>query len=94
MCIRKGYFPETTKGLESEKFFFVNLDFDLYKPTLDGLRFFYPRLHERGLILIHDFFTQTFYGVSQAVEDFEKEIGYELKKLPIGDRCSIAIIKT
>lgn len=94
VIIKKGYFPETTKGLESEEFFFVNLDFDLYNPTLEGLRFFYPRLVNRGIILIHDYFTQTFHGVAQALRDYEKEIDYELVKLPIGDHCSIAIIKT
>ena len=46
--IRKGFFPETAKGLEDQKFFFVNLDFDLYQPILEGLRFFYPRLSGRG----------------------------------------------
>lgn len=94
VIIKKGYFPETTKGLENEKFFFVNLDFDLYQPTLEGLRFFYPRLSNKGVILIHDYFTQTFHGISQAIKDFEKELGYELVKLPIGDHCSIAIVKT
>ena len=92
--IRKGYFPETAKGLENEKFFFVNLDFDLYQPTLEGLRFFYPRLLFRGVILIHDFFTPGYHGVSQAVYDFEKELRHDLTVLPIGDHCSIAVVKT
>lgn len=46
--IRKGYFPETTCGLEKETFLFVNLDFDLYNPTLEGLKFFYPRMEKNG----------------------------------------------
>ena len=37
--IHKGFFPETTGGV-LDKFCFVNLDFDLYKPILEGLRFF------------------------------------------------------
>ena len=41
--IRKGYFPDTVKGLE-EKFVFVSLDMDLYRPTLEGLEYFYPRM--------------------------------------------------
>ena len=40
--IRKGWFPETTTGLENEKFAFVHLDTDLYKPILAGLKFFGP----------------------------------------------------
>ena len=50
--IRKGYFPETTKGLEDTTYFFVNLDFDLYHPILEGLRFFVPRLVIGGVLLL------------------------------------------
>lgn len=92
--IMKGYFPETAKGLEDERFFFVNLDFDLYQPILEGLKFFYPRLSNKGVLVVHDFFNPGFLGVSQAVRDFEKEIGKELIKLPIGDHYSIAIVKS
>jgi len=91
--IRKGFFPETAKGLEDQKFFFVNLDFDLYQPILEGLRFFYPRLSGGGVLLIHDYFTPEFFGVAQAIKDFEEEIGHELVKLPIGDHCSLAIMR-
>lgn len=47
--IRKGFFPETAQGLEDTKYFFVNLDFDLYQPILEGLRFFMPRLQVGGV---------------------------------------------
>ncbi len=91
--IRKGYFPETAKGLEEQRFFFINLDFDLYQPTLEGLRFFYPKVLDKGVILVHDYFNPGFLGVAQAVQDFEKELGQDVIKLPIGDHCSIAIVK-
>lgn len=91
--IRKGYFPETTKGMEDEKFFFVNLDFDLYNPTLAGLKFFYPRLQENGILLIHDYYNPGYAGIKKAIEDFEAEMGMEIFKFPIGDHCSIAITK-
>ena len=76
--IRKGYFPETTEGLEEEKFFFVNLDFDLYNPTLDGLRFFYPRLDEQGVMLIHDYYNPGYTGIKAAVDAFENELDMKL----------------
>jgi O-methyltransferase len=44
--IKKGFFPETAKGVETN-FAFVSLDVDLFAPTLAGLEYFYPRL-ERG----------------------------------------------
>lgn len=43
VVIRKGYFPETAKDI-NKQFIFVSLDVDLYMPTLEGLRFFYPKL--------------------------------------------------
>lgn len=94
VIIRKGYFPETTKlGVSDSSFIFVNLDMDLYQPTLDGLRYFYPKMIEGGVILIHDFYSLTFPNVEQAVLDFQKETNFIVKKMPIGDDCSIAIIK-
>ncbi len=89
--IRKGYFPDTAKGLEDERFLFVNLDFDLYAPILAGLRFFYPRMVSGGVILIHDYFTEFYHGVRKALDDFEKEESLQLVKAPIGDGISIAV---
>lgn len=93
VTIRKGYFPETTKGLEDIYFSFVNLDFDLYQPTIEGLTFFYPRMESRAVILIHDYFCEDYAGVKQAVSDYEERIKTRLTKIPIGDGCSLAIIK-
>lgn len=39
--IKKGFFPDTAKDVD-EHFVYVSLDMDLYKPTLEGLRYFYP----------------------------------------------------
>lgn len=89
----KGYFPETTRDVTAPSFLFVNLDFDLYNPTLAGLRFFYPRMVPYGVILVDDYFLPGYLGVSNAIHDFEQEIGHRMIKLPIGDRCGIAIVK-
>ena len=51
----EGYFPETTVGLEDERFAFVSLDTDLYKPIYEGLKFFYPRLNPGGIIFCSRF---------------------------------------
>jgi len=68
--IRKGYFPETAKGINSS-FVFVNLDMDLYLPMLAGLEFFWDRLVKGGCILLHDYYHPSLPGVKKAVEDFE-----------------------
>jgi O-methyltransferase len=53
--IRKGYVPDTLAGLEHERFAFVLLDVDLYKPMKDSLQFFYPRLSRGGYLVVHDY---------------------------------------
>lgn len=90
--IKKGFFPETAKNI-NEIFVYVSLDMDLYKPTLEGLRFFYPRMLKGGIIAIHDFFSDAYPNIENAVYEYEKEIGQRLSLSPIGDDISIAIIK-
>lgn len=64
----KGEFPETAKPITNKSFSFVHLDVDLYKPTLDCLEFFYPRVNRGGIIISHDY--QTSSGVRKAVDEF------------------------
>lgn len=90
--VKKGFFPDSAQGLE-DVFCFVRLDMDLYQPTLEGLRFFYDKMVSGGLILLHDYFYNPLPGVKRAVEDYEAEIRRPLTKTPIGDSCSLAIIK-
>lgn len=90
--IKKGYFPESAKGI-TEKFCYVNLDMDLYKPTLEGLRFFYPLMVQGGIITIHDYFSDGYEGVNAALSEFLEESPIEIVPFPIGDHVSIAIQK-
>jgi O-methyltransferase len=69
----KGYFPESATVLENETFAFVSLDADLYKPTLEGLKFFYPRLSPGGVIMIHDY-NHNWDGARKAVDEFRVSI--------------------
>jgi hypothetical protein len=90
--IKKGYFPESAAGV-SDAFCFVNLDLDLYRPTLGGLEFFWGKMSRGGVMLVHDFFGTDYPNVRTAVYDFEKQIGEQLKMAPIGDGLSIAVLK-
>lgn len=69
---RAGYFPETVQGLE-ETFAVVSLDADLYKPLLDGLRYFHPRMARGGYIVVHDYNNARFPGARHAVRQFCEE---------------------
>jgi len=71
--IRKGWFPDTTKGLEDEKYVFIWLDFDLYDPIYAGLCYFYPRLQEGGYIFLDNYGDPQYRGVEEAVKRFSTE---------------------
>ena len=90
VIIRKGYFPETAVGI-NDHFCFVNLDLDLYLPTLNGLKFFEDKMSKNGIILIHDYFSETFQGPKNAVDEYLSGKNY-LHKAPIGDGISIMIV--
>ncbi len=92
--IKKGWFPQSAVGLENERFCFVNLDCDLYEPILAGLRYFYPKMVKGGVILCHEYFSQGYVGVREAVMEFIAESSDKIYTLPIGDNLSIALIKT
>jgi O-methyltransferase len=87
---RKGYFPETAAGIDDE-FVFANLDFDLYKPTIAGLEFFWARLVPGGAMLVHDFTTDKTKGVRAACYEFSDRHGVGVA--PIGDRISVVFAK-
>lgn len=64
----KGMFPQTGLLIKNKKFSFIHLDVDLYKPTLDCLKFFYPRMSKGGVIISHDYVNAP--GVKKAFEEF------------------------
>jgi hypothetical protein len=83
--IKKGYFPETARGMENEKFCFVSIDVDLYDPIYNSLEYFYPRLVKGGYLFIHEYNQQHFPGVKDAVRKYEKNLGLKLSKVPLAD---------
>lgn len=91
VLIKKGYFPDSAADIE-ERFCFVNLDMDLYKPIFEGLKFFYPLMVPGGIIVIHDYYSEGCRGVNAAIEEFV-ELHPEILPFPIGDDMSIAIQK-
>jgi O-methyltransferase len=83
IVLRPGYFPDTAKGLENERFSLVVLDADLYDPTLAGLKFFYPRLAAGGYLFIHDYNSnESEHAVSRAVAAFFKDKPELLLEIP------------
>jgi len=91
VIIKKGLFPETTKGLENENYCFVSLDCDLYQPILDGLSYFYPRLVEGGYIFLHDYANPSYKGVHAAFSEFEEK-NRDLLVFPLFDAHGTLVI--
>lgn len=93
VTVCKGLFPNSvTKELEDEVFAFVSLDVDFEESTIEGLRFFYPRLAEGGYIFIHDYNTCHLGGVREAIQRYGKEIDKRLQMIPLGDRAGTLVI--
>lgn len=92
VVIKEGFFPETAEGIE-DIFCFISMDLDLYQPTIAGLEFFWSKLSIGGVILIHDYYSEEYRGVSKAIEEFKPLHKNNLITFPIGDSCSIAIMK-
>jgi len=87
-----GYFPETAKNIQNEKFALVNMDADLYLPTKAGLEFFYPRLSPGGVIIVHDY-NADWPGIMKAVDEFSTSIPEPLVVLADQD-SSVMILKS
>jgi hypothetical protein len=70
----KGHFPATTAAIPpDEQFALVHLDADLFRPTMDALQFFYPRVVPGGLIIIHDYSSTAWPGIADAVDGFFRD---------------------
>lgn len=64
---------------------------DLYVPTKAALEIFKPLMVRGGVMLVHDYFGNQYPGIKKTVKEFMmKHPG--LRKMPIGDTMSIAII--
>ena len=55
--------------ISSLKYSFVHADFDLYKPTLDIIKFVIPRLEKNAILLLDDYNLINQEGVKWAVRD-------------------------
>ncbi len=90
--VREGRFPGTADGID-EAFAFVSIDVDLSTPTLEGLRYFYPRLAPGGFLMVHDYNNHRNYpGPRAAVERFCTQEG-SIPFVPLCDLYGSVVIK-
>jgi O-methyltransferase len=88
----KGHFPATTAAVPAgEQFALVHLDADLFKPTLDALEYFYPRMAPGGFMIMHDYSSLAWPGVADAVDSFFNNKPESPVLIP--DRAGTAIVR-
>lgn len=89
-----GFFPESLRGLE-ERFCLVSLDVDFPETTLEGLRYFWPRMSPGGYLLLHDWGNPALPGVKQALVQYRKETDCPIPAVPLPDvNGTLVLVKT
>jgi O-methyltransferase len=81
---RKGWIPETFKGLEDRRFAFAHIDLDLYQSILDACTFVYPRMVPGGAMVFDDYGFPNNPGARRAVDEFFRDLPEEPIVLPSG----------
>lgn len=82
--IYKGWIPERFEEVAEKRFAFVHIDVDLYAPTLDSVRFFYPRLSPGGILLCDDYALATCPGATQGIDHFLSDKAEKMIALDAG----------
>ena len=72
--------PEYVKEHPELKISLLNLDVDIYEPSVTVLEELYPRVVKGGVILLDDY--GFFPGETKAVDEYFKDKDVEIKKLP------------
>ena len=84
VAVKPGFFPDSLEGLE-ERFCLVSLDVDFFEATLEGLRYFWPRLEKSGYLLLHDWGSPKLPGIAEALHCYEAETGAGIPAVPLCD---------
>jgi len=67
---RVGWIPEVFSGLENTRYAFAHIDVDLYRPTLDSCKYFYPRMTPGGVMVFDEYGFPSAHGEKVAVDEF------------------------
>ena len=66
------------------KYSFINLDLDLYEPSLLVLENFYPKLSKNGILMLDNF--NEFFGETKAVKEFCKRKKIKISNLSLNGK--------
>lgn len=80
----KGWIPERFEDVKNRGFAFVHIDVDLYEPTLDSFKFFYPRLKRSGIMVCDDYGSGAYPGARRAMDEYFSDKPEKPIELPQG----------
>ncbi|MEO8209972.1 MAG: TylF/MycF/NovP-related O-methyltransferase [bacterium] len=72
--------PEYIKKNPDLKISLLNLDVDIYEPSVTALEYLFPRLQKGGILILDDY--QYFPGETKAVDDYFKDKNVNIQKFP------------
>jgi O-methyltransferase len=79
--IHKGWIDDIFPAELPEKISFAHLDIDLYEPTLKALTCIYPRLADRAIVVIDDYYHSAIHS------NMCRIAGANNSRLAIGELC-------
>jgi O-methyltransferase len=78
----RGWIPDRFPEVSDRSFALVHVDVDLYEPTLDTLRFFWPRMAAGGIVLCDDYGSPRCPGAKRALDEFFEQERVAFAELP------------
>jgi predicted O-methyltransferase YrrM len=80
--VHEGDATSVVRTWPERQYALVHLDVDLYRPTLDMLNYFGPRIAPGGILVVDDYEAPTCPGVAEAVaRHLSRESGYQRWRL-------------
>lgn len=86
-----GWIPDRFDEVAENIFSFVHIDVDLYQPTLDAIKFFFPRLVSGGILVCDDYGSTLCPGAKAAVDQYCQQEGLNLAELTTGQALLIKV---
>ena len=82
----KGYIPESfnKEPKDPVSINYIHIDLNSAIPTLEALKFFFPRLEERGIILFDDYGAVNYIQTRKIINEFFKDKNGILFEIPTG----------
>ena len=73
--LHPGWIPDVFATQPERSYRFVHIDVDLYQPTIDSLKYFFPRLSPGGIVITDDY---DWPGAHKAFDEFAAQHALEL----------------